>query len=90
MEAVRLAPLEVGVLLKRAALYGEMKLWSSAADDYRAALRSRPGDRDASIGLVQALIASNDRIEARRVLEDVLRRNPGDGSAAALLDSLSK
>ena len=90
MEAVRLAPLEVGILLKRAALYGEMKLWSSAADDYKAALKSRPGDRDASIGLVQALVASNDRSEARRVLEDVLRRNPGDAGATSLLESLSR
>ncbi|HLY12275.1 MAG TPA: tetratricopeptide repeat protein, partial [Planctomycetota bacterium] len=68
----------------------EMKLWSSAADDYRAALKSRPGDRTASIGLAEALIASNDRIDARRVLEDLLRRNPADGAAAALLDSLAK
>lgn len=90
MEAVRLAPLDVGVLLKRAALYGEMKLWSSAADDYKAALKARPGDREAGLGLAQALIAGNDRLEARRVLEDLLRRLPGDAAAAALLDSLSK
>jgi len=90
MEAVRLAPLEVSVLEKRAALYGEMKLWSSAADDWKAALKSRPGDREASLGLAQALLQSNDRIEARRVLEDVLRRYPGDGAAQGLLESLSK
>jgi tetratricopeptide (TPR) repeat protein/O-antigen ligase len=90
LEAVRLAPLEVGVLMKRAALYEEMKLWSSAADDYKAALRSRPGDREASLGLARSLIASNDRPGARRVLEDLLRRTPGDGAAAALLEGLAK
>ncbi len=86
MEALRLAPLEVGVLMRRAALYVEMKLWSSAADDYKAALRSRPGDREASLGLVQALAASGDRLEARKVLEDYLRRNPADEGAKTLLD----
>jgi tetratricopeptide (TPR) repeat protein len=89
-EAARLAPLETGVLTKRAGLFEEMKLWSSAADDYKAILRSRPGDRDASLGLARSLIASNDRVEARRVLEDLLRKRPGDGEAGALLEGISK
>jgi tetratricopeptide (TPR) repeat protein len=90
MEALRLAPLEVGILLKRASLYGEMKLWSSAAEDYKAALKSRPGDRDVSLAYAQALIQANDRLEARRVLEDLLRRSPADGAASSLLDALPK
>jgi tetratricopeptide (TPR) repeat protein len=90
VEAVRLAPLDVGVLMKRAALYAEMKLWSSAADDYRAALKARPGDRESSLGLARALVASSERIEARKVLEEFLRRYPGDAEASWLLDSLSK
>lgn len=90
LEAVRLAPLDVSLLQKRAALYVEMKLWSSAADDYRAVLKSRPGEREAALGLAQALVAANERMEARRVLEDLLRRHPGDGAAAELLDALSK
>jgi len=88
VEAVRLAPLDVGVLLKRAALYAEMKLWSSAADDYKSALKARPGDREALLGLAGALVAANDRLEARRTLEELLRRYPGDGAAAALLEQL--
>src|SRR4029079_3633986 len=59
MEALRLAPLEVGVLLRRASLYGEMKLWTSAAEDYKAALKSRPGDRDVSLGYGPALGTGN-------------------------------
>jgi tetratricopeptide (TPR) repeat protein len=90
MEALRLAPLEVGVLMQRASLYGEMKLWTSAADDYKAALKSRPGDRDVSLAYARALVQSNDRLEARRVLEDLVRRFPADGAAAALLETLSK
>jgi len=67
-----------------------MKLWTSAAEDYRAALKSRPGDRDVSLAYAQALVQSNDRLEARRVLEDLLRRFPADAAASSLLDSLSK
>jgi tetratricopeptide (TPR) repeat protein len=90
VEAVRLAPLDVGVLLKRAALYAEMKLWSSAADDYKSALKARPGDREALLGLAGALVAGNDRLEARRTLEEFLRRYPGDAAAGALLEQLGK
>jgi predicted Zn-dependent protease len=67
-----------------------MKLWSSAAEDYKAALKSRPGDRDVSLAYAQALIQANDRLEARRVLEDLLRRFPADGAASSLLDALPK
>jgi|SRR5882672_5176035 len=90
MEAVRLAPLDVAALLRRASLYGEMKLWTSAADDYKSALKSHPGDHDSLLGLAGALIGSGDRPEARRVLEDLQRRFPGDASAQNLLDQLTK
>lgn len=90
LEAARLAPLDVAVVLKRAALYGEMKLWSSAAADYRAVLKARPGDRECSLGLAQALAAGGDRPEARRVLEGYLQKAPGDAQARALLEGLSQ
>jgi O-antigen ligase/tetratricopeptide (TPR) repeat protein len=88
MKAVRLAPLDLDLRLRRASLYAEMKLWSSAGDDFREVLRARPADRGASLGLAQVLIAMNDRLEARRVLEDMLRRYPGDGTATQILNSL--
>jgi tetratricopeptide (TPR) repeat protein len=88
VEAARLAPAEPGPLQKRASLYGEMKLYSSAVDDYRRLLQLHPGDREASLGLVQSLVPMGDRSGARRALEELLRRHPGDADAVRLLESL--
>jgi hypothetical protein len=55
--------------MKRAALYVEMKLWTSAADDYKAVLKSRPGDREATLGLAQAQAASGAAPESRKLLD---------------------
>jgi tetratricopeptide (TPR) repeat protein len=88
MEAVRLAPLDLDVRLRRASLYVEMKLWSSAADDYREVLRARSADRNAALGLAQCLILMGDRLKARRVLEEILRLHPDEPAAMRLLDSL--
>jgi tetratricopeptide (TPR) repeat protein len=88
MEAVRLTPLDLDLRLRRASLYGEMKLWSSAADDYGEVLRARPADHDVALGLAQCRIAMGDRQEARRLLEDVLRRRPEDAAALRMLESL--
>jgi cytochrome c-type biogenesis protein CcmH/NrfG len=90
VEAVRLSPFDVGLLLKRASLYAQMRLFSSAAEDYRQALRSRPGDREVILGLARALADANDRPGARRVLEEYLRANPSDGEAASIRDWLMR
>ena len=57
MEAVRLAPGDQAPLLKRGALYEAMKLHGEAAGDYRAVLRLRPGDDEATRGLARSLEA---------------------------------
>jgi tetratricopeptide (TPR) repeat protein len=88
MQAVRLAPLNIDYLLRRAELYGEMKLWSWAAADCRHVLASRPADRQATLSLVQCLVAQGERAEARSLLEDLLRHVPGDAAAGQMLDSL--
>jgi len=71
LDAVRLAPLNLDYVLRRAALYQEMKLWSSAAADYRQVLASRPADRQVAMSLAQCLTAQGDVAEARRVLESL-------------------
>lgn len=88
LEAVRLCPLDLELRLRRASLYKEMKLWMPAADDYREVLRARPSDRGALLGLVHCLLSSNNRERARSILEDFLRRYPGDGEAVQLLENL--
>jgi O-antigen ligase/tetratricopeptide (TPR) repeat protein len=55
MEAVRRSPRDPALLLQRASLYEEMKLYPSAADDYRHVLRLRPGDAAAVAGLARSL-----------------------------------
>jgi cytochrome c-type biogenesis protein CcmH/NrfG len=90
MEAVRLAPLELKPLHRRATVYAEMKLYSSAVDDYRRALRLRPGDRDSLLGLVRSLIGNNERSEARRLIDEFLRSHPSDAEALQIHNGLTR
>jgi tetratricopeptide (TPR) repeat protein/O-antigen ligase len=90
VEAVRMAPLDVNHLFRRASLYLEMHLYTSAADDYRRALRSRPGDRDGMLGLARSLAGANDRSSARRVIEEFLARHPEDAEALQIREGLSQ
>jgi tetratricopeptide (TPR) repeat protein len=89
-EAVRMAPLDISHLLRRASLYSEMKLYTSAADDYRQVLRSRRGDREATLGLAHSLISAGDRPGARKLLEEYLARHPADEAALRLRDDLRR
>lgn len=64
------------------------KTYVAAADDFRLVLRSRPKDRAATLGLARALAGQGQRESARILLDEWLRRQPGDGEAAALRASL--
>jgi tetratricopeptide (TPR) repeat protein len=88
VQAIRLAPLDVSQLLKRAALYGEMSLPAEAAQDLRVYLRAKPGDRPATLSLARALAAAKDVLGARRVLDDWQAKNPQDAEASALRATL--
>jgi O-antigen ligase/tetratricopeptide (TPR) repeat protein len=90
MSAIRLAPLDLRYLERRAALYFEMRLPERAADDYRQLLRARPGDRSTTLCLARSLAVSRDVVGARRVLDDLLSRHPRDAEAEALRKSLDR
>jgi len=81
--AVMMSPLDVKLLFKRASLYMTAKMYGEAAIDYKQILRSKMGDRDATLGLVKALAANKDLISARRVLDEYIGKNPADAEAAA-------
>jgi len=87
VQAVRMAPLDPEILRKRAGLYTEMGLHAEAVRDYRELLRSRPDDRATTLGLARAMAASGDLGGARRVLDEHLGKNPGDGEAKALRET---
>jgi tetratricopeptide (TPR) repeat protein len=89
-EALRLSPVDVGLLTRRAALSGTMGMWSLAAQDYRSALAQQPGERVHRLALARALLASGGRDEARRVLDELLSRSPEDAEARALRRSLDQ
>lgn len=88
MRAASLAPLEPSLVRRRASLYAELKLHASAAEDWRALLRSHPGDREAAFGLAKALEASGDVAGARRVLDEYLGRAPADAEAKRRREAL--
>jgi O-antigen ligase/tetratricopeptide (TPR) repeat protein len=66
------------------------KTYESAAADLQEVLRSRPKDRRAALGLARALAGQGQASSARILLDDWLRKEPGDGEAAALRDSLPR
>jgi O-antigen ligase/tetratricopeptide (TPR) repeat protein len=86
--AVQMSPLDLGLLRQRAALYLKVKMYGEAAGDYKRILRSSPADREATMGLARALASGNDRVGARRVLEEWLSRHPGDPEAIAIRSQL--
>jgi len=86
MDAAALAPLDMAHVRRRALLYEELKLPGPAADDWRRVLRSRPGDREAVLGLARTL----DRAAALRELDDYLLRNPGDGEVQRIRKQFSE
>jgi O-antigen ligase/tetratricopeptide (TPR) repeat protein len=89
-QAVTRAPLDAGLRFKRAALYMDAKMYGEAAIDYKQILRATPGDRTATLGLAHAHAANNDRVEARRVMDDWIGRNPGDAEASAYRAALDR
>jgi O-antigen ligase/tetratricopeptide (TPR) repeat protein len=86
--AVRMSPQDARLLFKRVAFYMEAKMYAEAASDYQQILRTTPGDRTATLGLAQACAANKDLTMARRVLDEWIRKNPGDAQAAAYREAI--
>jgi tetratricopeptide (TPR) repeat protein/O-antigen ligase len=86
--AVQMSPHDPGLLERRARIYMAAKMYGEAAGDYQRILRSTPADREATLGLARALASGNDRAGARRVLDDWLRKHPGDSEASGVRSQL--
>jgi O-antigen ligase/tetratricopeptide (TPR) repeat protein len=88
--ACGLAPSELEWRLLRGLLELSDKTYESAAADLQDVLRSRPKDRRAALGLARALAGQGQASSARILLDDWLRKEPGDAEAAALRDGLPR
>jgi Flp pilus assembly protein TadD len=88
--ACGLAPSELEWRLRRGLVELADKTYESAAADLQEVLRSRPKDRRAALGLARALTGQGQASSARILLDDWLRKEPGDGEAAALRDALPR
>ena len=88
--ACALAPSELEWRLRRGLVEVAEKTYAAATADLQEVVRSRPQDRRAILGLARALAGQGQAARARILLDDWLRRNPGDGEAAALRDGLSR
>ena len=88
--ASSLAPSDLDWRLRRAVVELAEKTYASAADDFRAVLRSRPQDRVAALGLARSLAGSGQTSSARMALDDWLRKHSDDAEAAALREGLPR
>jgi tetratricopeptide (TPR) repeat protein len=88
--AIRWASRDASLYVRRGRLFLQMESPAMAEADFRSALRERPGLRDAELGLARALVAGRKGPEARKVLERLLERRPGDAEAERLLLGLPK
>ena len=88
--ACALAPAELEWRLLRGLAELADKTYAAATADLQEVVRSRPRDRRAVLGLARAQAGQGFASTARILLEDWLRRNPGDGEAAALRDGLPR
>jgi len=87
-EALAKAPMELAYREARGWTYLELRMWDPAAEDFKAALRSRPADRSLVLGLAQALVGLGQSASARLLLDDFLRKSPEDPGMRGYRDSL--
>src|SRR4029079_13152929 len=76
--ACGLAPTELEWRLQRGLVELADRTFESAAADLQEVLRSRPKDRRAALGLARALAGQGQTSSARILLDDWLRKEPGD------------
>jgi tetratricopeptide (TPR) repeat protein/O-antigen ligase len=88
--ACALAPTELEWRLRRGFVELEEKTYAAAEKDFREVVRSRPQHRGAVLGLVRAQAGQGQTASARILLDDWLRRNPGDAEAAAFRAALPR
>ena len=89
-QALALAPADLEWKVRRAYVELADKTYKSAADDFEAALKSRPRDRRLVLGLAQALAGQDLFPSARVLLDEWLARNPGDAEAKSFRDALPR
>jgi len=83
-QALTLAPAELEWKIRRGFVELADKTYASAAEDFQSVLKSRPQDREVTMGLARALLGQDLLPSARILLDDWLRKHPGDAEAAAL------
>jgi tetratricopeptide (TPR) repeat protein len=83
------APRDAGALMFRGAAKEMLGDLAGAEADYRAALDFNPLFGGAALRLAALLVQSGREVEARAVLQERLRVEPGDTLARGLLNSLS-
>jgi tetratricopeptide (TPR) repeat protein len=88
--AVAVAPRDPNTVYQRGAVKMAMNDLGGAEKDLRQALVLAPGHTAAMSDLAVLLMNAGKRDEARGLLEQVLRINPGDKVAAANLEQLKK
>ncbi|HZE98411.1 MAG TPA: O-antigen ligase family protein [Planctomycetota bacterium] len=89
-QALGLAPAELEWRVRRAEVELADRTYASAADDFEAALKSRPGDRRLAMGLARALAGQGLAPSAGVLLDDWLRRHPDDAEARDLRSALPR
>jgi hypothetical protein len=63
-------------------------MYEPALKDFQEVLRSRPQDRGVIVGLARTHLGLGNTDRARLLLEDYLRKNPGDSEVEAFMKSL--
>ncbi len=89
-EAVRIRPDDDALRMRRAGEYRRQKLYALAAEDYRVVTKSEPKNREAVMGLVEALAGAGKLVEAIAAVEGWVDANPQDEGAKQVRERLRR
>jgi tetratricopeptide (TPR) repeat protein len=89
-QAQAVAELERGIAMRRADTLRAAGRHAEAAGIYREVLARAPADRDARLGLLDALYEQRDYAGARAVVDEVLAASPNDARALAAASRLAE
>ena len=87
-KAIAIDPRHAGARNNLGVLYGELKQWSEAIAAFEAGIRSVGPDETLYLNLARAHIQTGDRVQARRVLERLLKAKPDSAIARRGLSEL--
>jgi O-antigen ligase/tetratricopeptide (TPR) repeat protein len=89
-EAISRSPMALAYREARGWAYLELRMFDLAAEEFKTSLRSKPLERSLVAGLARSLVGLGQASSARLLLDEFLRKCPGDVEMHSFRDTLPR